>query len=68
MTDTEAKIAPTLLERVIDYTNVLDMERKRKLADFVGVQPQTVRQWQRGKSVPMGRRALQLHYLLEWVG
>jgi hypothetical protein len=68
MTDTDAQIAPTLLERVIDYTNILDMERKRKLADFVGVQPQTVRQWQRGKSVPMGRRALQLHYLLEWVG
>jgi hypothetical protein len=61
-------IAPKLLERTMDYINALDIDRRRKLAEFVGVQPQTVRQWLRGKSVPLGKRALQLHYILEWAG
>lgn len=52
----------------MDYINALDIDRRRKLAEFVGVQPQTVRQWLKGKSVPLGKRALQLHYLLEWAG
>jgi hypothetical protein len=61
-------ILPTLSERVTDYTNALDVERRRKLAEFIGVQWQTVRQWHKGRSIPLGKRALQLHYLLEWVG
>jgi hypothetical protein len=61
-------IAPKLLDRTMDYINALDIDRRRKLAEFIGVQPQTVRQWLRGKSVPLGKRALQLHYILEWVG
>lgn len=62
------KTLPTLLDRVQDYVSALDLERRRKLAEFCGVQPQTVRQWLRGKNVPMGKRALQLHYMLEYVG
>lgn len=62
------KTTPTLLDRVQDYVSALDLERRRKLADFCGVQPQTVRQWLRGKNVPMGKRALQLHYMLEFAG
>lgn len=58
----------SLYDRVIDYVSTLDIDRRRKLAEFCGVQPQTVRQWMRGKSVPHGKRALQLHHLLDWVG
>lgn len=59
---------PTLLDRVIDYINVLDIERRNRLAAFCGVQAQTIRRWHRGESVPFGKRALQLHYLLDYVG
>lgn len=58
----------TLLERAQDYINALDLDRRNKLADFCSVQPQTIRSWLRGKSVPVGKRALQLHYLLEYIG
>jgi hypothetical protein len=59
---------PALLDQVRDYIEALDLDRRRKLAEFCGVQPQTVRRWHKGKSVPVGRQALQLHYLLEYVG
>lgn len=59
---------PTLLERSQDYINALDLDRRHKLADFCGVKPQTIRSWLRGKTVPAGKRALQMHYLLEYVG
>lgn len=59
---------PTLVDRVSDYVSALDTERRRKLAEFIGVQPQTVNQWHKKRSVPLGKRALQLHHLLVWVG
>lgn len=65
MTDTKL---PTLLDQVRDYVEALDLDRRRRLAEFCGVQPQTVRQWHRGRSVPIGKRALQLHYLLDYAG
>ena len=63
----DAKL-PTLLDEAMNYINALDIDRRHKLADFCGVKPQTVRSWHRGRSVPHGKRALQLHYLLELVG
>jgi hypothetical protein len=59
---------PTLLERSQDYINALDLARRNRLAEFCGVKPQTIRSWLRGKTVPVGKRALQLHYLLEYIG
>lgn len=58
----------TLLERSQDYINALDLDRRHKLAHYCGVKPQTIRSWLRGKTVPAGKRALQMHYLLELVG
>ena len=63
-----AKTMPTLLERVMDYVNTLDIDRRHKLAEFCGVKAQTIQSWFKGRSVPLGKRALQLHYLLELVG
>lgn len=59
---------PTLLERSQDYINALDLDRRHKLAEFCGVKSQTIRSWLRGKTVPVGKRALQMHYLLEYIG
>ncbi|MGD9725469.1 MAG: hypothetical protein AB7L09_00460 [Nitrospira sp.] len=59
---------PTLLERTQAYINTLDLDRRNKLAEFLGVQGQTIRSWLRGKTVPVGKRALQLHYLLDYIG
>jgi len=60
--------ATTLLDQVIDYIDALDLGRRHKLAEFCGVQPQTVNRWRRGASVPLGKSAIQLHYLLEFAG
>lgn len=59
---------PTLLETAQNYIHALDLDRRHKLAEFCGVKPQTIRSWLRGRSVPVGKRALQLHYLLEYIG
>jgi hypothetical protein len=60
--------SPTLLNQVIDYISALDLGRRAKLAKFCGVQLQTVNRWRRGASVPLGKSAIQLHYLLEFAG
>lgn len=65
---TQSSQVRTLYELVLDYAGSLDIQRRRRLAEFLGVQDQTIRSWQRGKSVPAGARALRLHYLLEQVG
>ena len=63
-----SKLLPTLLDRVQDYINALDIARRAELAEFIGIKPQTIRAYLRGKSVPTGRRMLQLHHILVWAG
>jgi len=59
---------PTLLERARDYISALDIARRHKLSEFMGVKDQTIRMYHRGKSIPTGKRLLQLHHVLEWAG
>jgi len=59
---------PALLERARDYISALDLARRHKLAEFIGVKTQTIRMYHRGKSVPTGKRLLQLHHILSWAG
>jgi hypothetical protein len=58
----------SLFDLVVDYTSAIDVPRRRRLAEFLDVQEQTIRSWQRRKSVPGGVRALKMHYLLEQMG
>jgi hypothetical protein len=57
-----------MFERAQDYITALDVARRHELAEFIGVKPQTLRSYLRGKSVPTGRRVLQLHCILVWAG
>lgn len=68
MTNTSQQQGRTLYDLVVDYTSSLDVPRRRRLAEFLDVQDQTIRSWQRGKSVPSGIRALRMHHLLEQMG
>lgn len=68
MTQSSEKQGRPLYDMVVEYTSTLDAVRKRRLADFLEVQDQTIRSWQRGKTVPSGLRALRLHYLFEKMG
>jgi len=58
----------TLLDKAQDYINALDIARRAELAKFIGVKPQTIRAYLRSKSLPTGRRLLQLHHILVWAG
>lgn len=63
-----SKDTVTLLERAQDYINALDIARRHKLAEFLGIKTQTIRMYHKGKSIPTGRRMLQLHHVLKWAG
>lgn len=63
-----AKSPRSLYDLVVEYTSVLDVSGRRRLAEFLDVQEQTINCWRRGKSVPSGVRALRMHYLLSQLG
>jgi hypothetical protein len=65
---TTQKPPRSLYDMVVDYTSALDVPRRQRLCEFLDVQEQTIRCWQRKKSIPSGLRALKMHYLLEHLG
>lgn len=58
----------SLFNDTVNYTNVLDIGRRSRLAEFCRVKDATVRGWAKGKTIPLGVNALVLHHLLVWVG
>lgn len=62
------KAGRTLYDLVVEYTNSLDARRRQRLAEFLDVQVQTIRCWQRGKTIPAGIRLLKMHFLLDQIG
>jgi hypothetical protein len=65
---TTQKPPRSLYDMVVDYTSALNVPRRQRLCEFLDVQEQTIRCWQRKKSIPSGVRALKMHYLLEHLG
>jgi len=55
-------------DRVVDYVSTLNIALRRRLAQFLEVQDQTIRSWVRRKTVPSGVRALRMHFLLNEAG
>lgn len=58
----------TFFDHAVDYIDSLNIDARRRLAEFLNVKEQTIRSWQRKKTVPSGVRVLRFYYLLEAAG